>query len=207
MRIKTTKALLLIGTLMPAFVLAARTLGHSLGDNPVEAITYETGDWAMLLLAATLAITPLRRLTGKNDLISYRRMLGLLTFFYATLHFAIYLWSHPSSAILKDVSKRPFIVAGACAFLLMIPLALTSNTAAIRRLGRRWKQLHQAVYVIAVAAVIHYAWMRPHEAKPYLYVVLFSALLLARLLPHDRRRDRLPEFPSQGRTRYTYRPL
>jgi sulfoxide reductase heme-binding subunit YedZ len=209
-RIKTIKAILLIGAVAPAVVLAARAVGHSLGDNPVEAVTYETGDWAILLLAATLSITPLRRLTRNNNLISYRRMLGLLTFFYASLHFGIYLvldkrlyWS----AILTDIPRRPFITAGFGAFVLMIPLAMTSNGAAIRRLGKRWKKLHQWVYVIAVAIVIHYVWMRPHEAKPYFYAALFFTLLLARLWPKGKNRDEEDDWQAHGRTRYTYRLL
>ena len=178
------KIVLLVVALIPAWALAAQSLRHALGDNPIETLMYETGDWTMLLLAATLAITPLRRITGIHSLISFRRMLGLLTFYYGCLHCGTYLWLDKSLraiAIFADLSNRQFILAGLSAFILMIPLALTSNIASIRRLGHRWRDLHRWIYVIAVAAVIHYVWMRPHEAKPYFYLVLFSALLLARL--------------------------
>jgi sulfoxide reductase heme-binding subunit YedZ len=208
-RIKTIQSILLITALAPAVVLAARAVGQSLGDNPVEAITYETGDWAILLLAATLAITPLRRFTGNNNLISFRRMLGLLTFFYAFLHFGIYLLDKRLhwSVILTDIPKRPFITAGFGAFVLMIPLAITSNTAAIRRLGKRWTKVHQWVYVVAVVSVVHYIWMRPHEAKPYLYAALFSTLLLARLWRKGKNRGEETDWRGHGRNLYTYRPL
>jgi methionine sulfoxide reductase heme-binding subunit len=183
-RIKTAKALVLVCALLPALVLAVRSLNHTLGDDPLQAITYETGDWTMLFLAATLAVTPLRRLTRFHSLISFRRMLGLLAFFYGSLHCMTFFFLDKSlrgGAIVADIARRPFIAAGIAAFAMMVPLALTSNTASIRRLGRGWKKLHQSMYLLAVVAVAHYVWMRPGEAKPYLYLAMFSGLLLWRV--------------------------
>ena len=178
--LKRIKVAMLITCLLPAAILVVRIVSHTAGDNPVEAITYETGDWSMILLLATLAITPIRRITGVNEVISFRRMFGLLTFFYGALHFLTYVCLAQSLQLprmLDDVRKRPFIVMGLCAFLLMIPLAITSNGFFIRRLGRHWTWLHRWIYAIAIVAVVHYSWMRPREAKPYLYVVLFACLL------------------------------
>jgi sulfoxide reductase heme-binding subunit YedZ len=180
MLFKRIKVAVLVGCLVPAAMLALRLASDTAGDNPVEAITYETGDWSMLLLLVTLAITPMRRITGVNEIISLRRMFGLMTFFYGSLHFLTYVCldqSLQAQRILEDVRKRPFIAFGLCAFLLMIPLALTSNGFSIRRLKRRWTWLHRWIYAIAIAAVGHYGWMRRGEAKPYLYAVLFAWLL------------------------------
>lgn len=184
MRLKVVKLLLLVTCLAPAVILAVRGSHQTLGDNPVEAITYETGDWTMILLLVTLAITPVRRLTGVNEIISFRRMFGLLTFFYASLHFGTYVWLDKSfhwERISVDIGKRPFIWMGLCAFILMIPLAFTSNSLSIRRMGRRWKSLHTSVYAIAIAAVLHFVWMKRSEAKPYMYAVLFTWLLAWRV--------------------------
>ena len=178
--LKRIKVAMLITCLLPAAILLVRIASHTAGDNPVEVITYETGDWSMILLLATLAITPIRRITGVNEIISFRRMFGLLTFFYGSLHFLTYVCLAQSlqlPRILDDVRKRPFIVMGLCAFLLMIPLAVTSNGFSIRRLGRHWTRLHRWVYAVAIAAVMHYSWMRRGEAKPYWYTVLFACLL------------------------------
>ncbi len=180
MLLKSIKWAMLGGCLVPAAMLAIRLANHTAGDNPVEAVTYETGDWSMLFLLATLAITPIRRMTGVNEIISLRRMFGLMTFFYASLHALTYFCLHQAlqvQGILEDLRKRPFIAFGMCAFLLMIPLALTSNRFSIRQLGRRWSWLHRWIYAVAIAATVHYGWMRHGEAKPYLYAVLFTGLL------------------------------
>ncbi len=146
-RVKFVKVALFAGCALPAAKLAYDGLFQLLGDNPVEALTYETGDWALFFLMATLAITPLRRLRSANRLISYRRMLGLFSFFYAALHCSTYICLD-KHALLTDLAKRPFIVPGFIAFLLIIPLAITSTNNWIRRLGRRWRMLHRLVYVI-----------------------------------------------------------
>ncbi len=176
------------------FVLGAN---DGLGANPLEFITHETGSWALYLLCITLAITPLRHLSGWNWLVRLRRMLGLYTFFYALLHFTAFLWfDHffDLEEMWRDVLKRPFITVGFIAFVLLIPLALTSNDASIRRLGRRWKQLHRAIYLIAPLAVLHFWWMKAGKndlAEPLLFAVIVAVLLVARLI-YRRRSLRTP---------------
>lgn len=163
------------------------TLGFSggLGANPIEFITRSTGTWTLVGLMVTLSVTPLRRLTGQSGLLRYRRMLGLFTFFYACLHFVTYIWLDQffdPAAIVKDVIKRPFITVGLTAFVLLIPLAATSTHAMIRRLGRRWQQLHRLVYLIAILGVIHYLWLvKKDMTEPAIYGAILAGLLLMRL--------------------------
>jgi sulfoxide reductase heme-binding subunit YedZ len=152
--------------------------------DPLEYITHETGDWALYLLCGTLAVTPLRRLTGWNWLVKLRRMLGLFTFFYALLHFIAFLWfDHffDLAAMLRDVAKRPFILVGFTAFVLLIPLAATSTNGMIKRLGgKRWQWLHRLIYVIAPLAVLHFWWMKSAKnnlAQPTLFLVIMALLL------------------------------
>lgn len=152
--------------------------------DPLEYITHETGDWALYLLCGTLAVTPLRRLTGWNWLVKLRRMLGLFTFFYALLHFIAFLWfDHffDLAAMLRDVAKRPFILVGFTAFVLLIPLAATSTNGMIKRLGgKRWQWLHRLIYVIAPLAVLHFWWMKSAKnnlAQPTLFLVIVALLL------------------------------
>jgi sulfoxide reductase heme-binding subunit YedZ len=156
-----------------------------LGANPIEAITHQTGLWALIFPLLGLAITPLRRISGRLWLIRYRRMLGLFAFFYAFLHLATYVWLDQFfnlHAMLKDVAKRPFITVGTAAFLLLVPLALTSTQGAIRRLGRRWGQLHRLVYVSAAAGVIHFAWLVKRDLRePLIYATVLALLLGYRL--------------------------
>jgi sulfoxide reductase heme-binding subunit YedZ len=154
----------------------------ALGANPIETITRETGTWTLRLLVITLAITPLRRLTGWNDAIRFRRMLGLFAFFYGTLHLLTYVWLDQffdGAAILKDIYKRPFITAGATAFFMMLPLALTSTAGMIRKLGgRAWRRLHQLVYLAAIAGVVHYWWLvKADIRRPRTYALLLAVLL------------------------------
>nr|WP_035531692.1 protein-methionine-sulfoxide reductase heme-binding subunit MsrQ [Paraburkholderia sacchari] len=154
-----------------------------LGANPIEFITRSTGLWTLVFLCITLAVTPLRRLTGFNALIRFRRMLGLYAFFYAALHFTTYIWFDKwfdVAAMLKDVGKRPFITVGFTAFVLLIPLAITSTRAMARKLGRRWQTLHRLVYAIGVLAILHLWWMKAgkHDlALPKLYGAIMVALL------------------------------
>ena len=158
-----------------------------LGANPIEFITRSTGLWTLVFLCITLAVTPLRRLTGWNVLIRFRRMLGLYAFFYATLHFTTYIWFDKwfdVAAMLKDVGKRPFITVGFAAFVLLIPLAVTSTRAMARRLGRRWQTLHRLVYAIGVLAILHFWWMKAgkHDLSlPKLYGAIMLVLLGWRL--------------------------
>jgi len=163
-----------------------------LGANPAETLQLQTGRWALRLLLVTLAITPLRRLTGWNDAVRFRRMLGLFAFYYATLHFLIYLvldqyfdWR----AIVKDIAKRPFITMGFTALMLLVPLALTSTKGWIRRLGRRWQTLHRLIYVSAVCAVIHFIWkVKVVIGEPVLYAGILTVLLGFRVIWWLRRR-------------------
>ena len=152
--------------------------------DPLEYITHETGDWALYLLCATLAVTPLRRLSGWNWLVKLRRMLGLFTFFYALLHFIAFLWfDHffDVAAMLRDVAKRPFILVGFTAFVLLIPLAATSTNGMIKRLGgKRWQWLHRLIYLIAPLAVLHFWWMKAaknNQAQPALFAAIVIVLL------------------------------
>jgi sulfoxide reductase heme-binding subunit YedZ len=181
---KALKPFVFAACLVPVALLLLRALRSDLGANPIETITHSTGDWTLILLMATLAITPLRRITGMSDLISFRRMIGLFAFFYATLHFLTYIWLDKFfdlHEIVKDVYKRPFITAGFTAFVLLIPLALTSTKGWIRRLGKRWQLLHRLVYVSAAVGVIHYIWLVKKDVRqPLIYAVVLAVLLLWR---------------------------
>ena len=177
---------------MPTAWLVWAALTDHLGANPAETLQLQTGRWALRLLLVTLAITPLRRLTGWNDAVRFRRMLGLFAFYYATLHFLIYLvldqyfdWR----AIVKDIAKRPFITMGFTALMLLVPLALTSTKGWIRRLGRRWQTLHRLIYVSAVCAVIHFIWkVKVVIGEPVLYAGILTVLLGFRVIWWLRRR-------------------
>lgn len=183
---KAAKVLVFAACLAPVVWLAIRTLTGRLGINPVEDLELTTGIWALRFLVATLLVTPVRRVTGWNRIVQYRRMLGLFTFFYASVHFAIYIGVDQFFAfdfILKDVAKRPFITMGFTAFVLMIPLALTSTKGWIRRLGRRWQVLHRLVYVSAVCAAVHYLWkVKVMIGSPVYYAAAIGILLAFRLI-------------------------
>lgn len=153
-----------------------------LGPNPAEFITRATGDWALRLLLLTLAVTPLRRLTGWAWIMRLRRMLGLYAFFYVVVHFASYVsFDHvfDMGAILADVVKRPFITVGFLSLLLLLPLAATSTNGMVRRLGaRRWNALHRLVYLVAPLAVLHFWWMVKRDVtEPLVYAIVLAFLL------------------------------
>ena len=171
--------------LSPLVVLAWQTLTHNLGANPIDEITDQTGIWTLRLLLITLAVTPARRLTGWNRLIQLRRMLGLLAFFYGCLHFLTYIWLDQFFVIediIADVMERPFITVGLASFALLIPLAVTSTTAMIKRLGGKWWQrLHRLVYAIAIGGVVHYLWLvKADIQQPLLYGGILAVLLVYR---------------------------
>jgi sulfoxide reductase heme-binding subunit YedZ len=173
--------------LAPFLRLAWRIWHKDVTPNPIEFITHFTGDWTIRLIVATLAITPLRKLLHVPDLIRFRRLIGLFAFFYACLHFATYLWldhGFDMAAIVKDVAKRPYVTAGFTGFVLLIPLAVTSTTGWIRRLGgKRWQRLHRLIYVTAIAGVIHYYWLVKSDIRlPVLYGALVALELGYRLL-------------------------
>lgn len=158
---------------------------ENLSANPIEFIERSTGFWALFILLATLTLTPIRLITGRAWQIQLRRMLGLFMFFYACLHITTYLWldfAFDWLDITKDIAKHPRILVGFAAFLLAIPLAITSNNAMMKRLGSRWKQLHQLVYVIAILAVVHFWWLVKKDIRePLLYAAILTALLGIRI--------------------------
>ena len=171
---------------IPALVLVAQLLLDQLGAEPIEALEHASGVWALRLLAASLAVTPLMRVTGWGWLVGQRRFLGLATFFWALGHLSVYIvldqffdWS----AIGQDILKRLYITVGMLAFVLMIPLALTSTKAAIRRLGgKRWNRLHRLVYVTAVAGCVHFLWaVKKDREEPILYAAVFVVLFVLRV--------------------------
>lgn len=181
------KALLFVASLIPLIRLGWFGYSDQLGANPIELITRSLGTWTLVFLMITLSITPLRKLSGWAWLIKLRRMAGLYAFFYALLHFITYIWLDQFfdlAAILKDVIKRPFITIGFAAFLMLIPLAVTSNNAMIKKLGgKRWQLLHQLVYPIAIFAVIHYWWLVKKDiTQPLIYACVLTALLGYRVL-------------------------
>ena len=179
------KPLIFIICSIPAVQLASQAYIGDLGVNPIEFITRFTGSWALIFLLASLSVTPLRRLTGRNELIRFRRTLGLFAFFYALLHFATYLGLDlffDFRAIGKDILKRPYITVGSIAFVVMVPLAITSTAAMIRRLGKRWQKLHRLVYLSAVAGVIHFYWLvKADIRRPAQYGAVLALLLGFRL--------------------------
>ena len=183
---KWTKVVLFFICLVPFASLCWRALHAGLGANPVEFVQHATGDWTLRFLLFTLTITPLRKLLNLPDLIRFRRMLGLFAFFYVCLHFLTYIGPDQSfsfAGMWKDVQKRRYITVGFTAFVLLIPLALTSTAGWIRRLGgRRWQQLHRAIYISAICGVIHYYWLVKSDVrKPVFYGALVGILLLWRL--------------------------
>ena len=183
---KLIKPVVFVLALVPLAGLIFIVLTGRTSANPAEDILLTTGIWALRFLLASLAITPLRRLTGWNVLIQYRRMLGLFAFFYATVHLTSYIAFDRFFAfgeILADIAKRPFITAGMAAFLCMVPLAITSTKGWIRRLGRRWQTLHRLVYVSALAASLHFIWkVKVVIGEPVYYAAILGVLLGFRLL-------------------------
>ena len=183
---RALKPVTFIACLIPLGQLLYNAWTDNLSANPIEFITHFTGDWTLIFLLASLSVTPLRKISGWNELIKYRRMLGLFAFFYAVLHFATYMvldhfFDFP--AIVKDVMKRPYVTAGFTGFVLMIPLAITSTAGMIRRLGKRWQQLHRFVYVVGIAGVIHFYWLvKADIRRPVQYGAVLALFLGYRLV-------------------------
>lgn len=178
------KAILFIACLIPFAWLIYGIFTNNLGANPTEYITRFTGDWTLRMLCLVLLVTPLRTLSKTPQLARFRRMLGLFTYFYAALHLLAYSWFDMSfilADIIADIPKRPFILVGFAAFVLLTPLALTSFNRAIKTLGaKRWQMLHKAVYVIAILAVLHFFWMRAGKnnfTEVYVYAAILGSLL------------------------------
>lgn len=181
MRFRYVKLVVFLLAVAPAGALVWRAFSDDLGANPIDALTDTTGDWTLRFVLISLAVTPLRRLTGWNQVIGLRRMLGLFAFFYAFLHFSTYLVLDQFFAfdiIIEDIAKRPYITVGFAGFVLLIPLAITSTKGWIRRLGRRWQQLHRLVYVTACAGVVHYLWLvKLDTTRPLRYAAVLFVLL------------------------------
>ena len=185
--IAIAKTFIWVACLTPLLRLGWKGLTGGLGANPIEFITLSTGTWTLVFLLATLAITPLRRLSGQSWLIRFRRLVGLFAFFYGVLHFITYVWLDKFFDVqdmIKDVAKRPFITAGFLAFLLLVPLAATSTAGAIRWMGgRRWQLLHRLIYVSGISAVVHFWWkVKADVRKPAIYAAVLGILLGLRLV-------------------------
>ena len=181
-----TKAGIFLACLLPLASLLWRGLDNGLTANPIEFVTHATGDWTLRFILFTLCVTPFRRLLDLPELIRFRRMFGLFAFFYGCLHFSTYIWLDKFfdlKEVWKDIAKRPYITVGFLAFVLLIPLAITSTAAWIRRLGgRSWQLLHRAIYISAVAGVIHYYWLvKSAVLRPLACGATVVALLLWRL--------------------------
>ena len=185
---KVLKPVLWVVCASPFLFLLWGAFYDSLGANPAEYLIRATGDWTLRMLCLTLAVTPVRVMRGVPELLKYRRMLGLFTYFYAVLHALCYSWLDMGlewSDVAVDIAKRPFILVGFAAWVLLTPLALTSFNRAIRWLGgKRWQMLHRAVYAVAVLAVLHFFWMRAGKhnfAEVWVYAAVLGALLLWRV--------------------------
>jgi sulfoxide reductase heme-binding subunit YedZ len=186
------RPLVFVACALPAAQLLRATYDGDLGVNPVETLLHETGRTALAILIITLAVTPVRRLTGWNRLQVVRRMLGLWAFFYALCHFLVYVVFNQLgdvNAIWADVAERPFITTGMFAFVILVALAVTSTTGMMRRLGRNWTRLHRLVYVAAISAAIHFAWGQKADIRePLTWAAALALLLALRLFWALRRR-------------------
>jgi methionine sulfoxide reductase heme-binding subunit len=185
--VRYARPLLFMLSVVPAAVLIAAIARNDLGANPLEEIRDFTGIWTLRFLLITLAVTPIRRLTRWHPIIRFRRMLGLFAFFYAMLHFVSYVWLDQFfdlSEMIKDLTKRPFIMAGYASFIVLIPLAMTSTSKWILRLGgKRWQLLHRLIYVSTAAGVVHYFWrVKLDVQRPIIYGVVLAVLLILRAL-------------------------
>lgn len=175
-----------VGGLVPLALIVAAGFTGGLGAEPIEEVTHRTGFATLLMLMLTLAISPVRRWTGWNWLAPARRTLGLCAFLYVCLHLVIYLVDQGFSVgfIVEDVVEHPYVTVGFAAFLLLVPLALTSTKASIRRLGKRWQKLHRLVYLAAGLGVLHFLWLVKKDLRdPLIFAAVFAALMLARLAP------------------------
>lgn len=176
--------------ILPFAGLLWAAFSDGLGANPVEKLTHETGEWTLRMLLVTLCLTPLRQWTGQAAWIRFRRITGLYTFFYLCCHFLIWFIADHSidpGSMIEDIVKRPYITLGFSAFVLMIPLAITSNQAMIRKLGRKWKTLHQLVYLIISLGILHFLWLvKADYLEPMIYAIIAVILLAHRVGPIKR---------------------
>jgi sulfoxide reductase heme-binding subunit YedZ len=176
--------------LAPFCLLLVASFNDALGANPVEKLTHETGDCTLRLLLITLSLSPLRQWTGLATWIRFRRTIGLYSYFYCCCHFSIWFIADHSfdpGSMIEDIVKRPYITLGFSAFLLLLPLAATSNQAMIRRLGRKWKSLHQLVYLVLLLGIFHFIWMvKADYLEPTIYAIIAIILLIHRVGPIKR---------------------
>ncbi|MGH8119320.1 MAG: sulfite oxidase heme-binding subunit YedZ [Gammaproteobacteria bacterium] len=196
------KKIVFLLCLVPFAVLIFNALTDNLGTNPIEAIRLFTGDWTLYFLLLTLAVTPVRRVFHWNELIRYRRMLGLYAFFYANLHFFSYLildqffdWQE----IWLDVLKRPYITIGTAAFVMLIPLAVTSTNNMMKRLGKNWKRLHSLIYVAATLGILHFLWLVKADVRKPLLLGAILVILLVLRLPYLQVRNPFAAYFKNGR--------
>ena len=184
-QITLLKTVIFLLALVPFVLLLVRGWKNELGANPIETVTHITGIWTIRFLVITLAITPLRKLTGQAILIRFRRMLGLFTFFYASMHFLIYIWLDQYfdwPFIIKDITEHPYVIVGFTAFLILFSLAVTSPRFIVRKMGKNWKKLHRLIYPAAFLASFHFLWLVKSDIRePLLYFALFTILMLLRL--------------------------
>ncbi len=173
-------------SLIPFMMLLLDTIRDQLGPNPIQALHYSLGDWALRFLCMTLAITPIRKITGCNWLSRFRRMLGLYAFFYALMHFLVYVvldLSLSMAAFIDEVPKSPYILVGLFTFLILLILAVTSTKNMQKRLGKSWVKLHRLVYVAAIAAIVHFLWLvKSDYSEPLIYLLIMTILLGYRVL-------------------------
>jgi len=192
------KSIIFAAALVPVAALGYDAFQGNLTANPIEYITHTTGDWAIRFLVITLAVTPIRRITGWNPVIKLRRMLGLFSFFYATLHFLTWFvldWFFDFRQMAEDIAMRPFITLGMATFVMLLALALTSTQGSIRRLGRKWTQLHRLIYVATATGLFHF-WLARKTVVQQFEVVLIAAILLLGFRAWWSLRTRLHRRPS-----------
>src|ERR1700681_870302 len=208
---KWSKPVVFLLCLFPLAALGWRALHGELTANPIEFITHATGDWTLRFLVFTLCVTPFRKILHLPELIGVRRMIGLFAFFYGCLHFTTYIWLDKFFDIhemIKDIVKRPFITVGFSAFVLMIPLALTSTAWSIRRLGgKNWQRLHRLIYLTGILGVVHYVWLvKADLRKPIEYGIVLSILLLYRVAVwvSEKRKQPIPA-PARNQPEITNR--
>lgn len=180
------KTVVFFASTIPFLHLASDTIQGNLGANPLETLHFRTGDWALRFLMITLALTPLKLLCRWRAPLRFRRMFGLFSFFYASLHVFIYVGLEQSfslSLIIDEVPKSPYIVVGLISYLLLVPLAITSTSGMMRRLGVNWKKLHRSIYLIAILSVIHFLWLVKADIRePLIYALIVSILLGIRVI-------------------------
>ncbi|HZN05767.1 MAG TPA: protein-methionine-sulfoxide reductase heme-binding subunit MsrQ [Pyrinomonadaceae bacterium] len=194
MKISFSKFVVFVNALIPLVLLLMDLYRGRVGPNPLEFATRTTGMLTLVFLSLTVAITPLRRIFGANSLVQFRRMLGLFAFFYGTLHLLTYIWFDRLfnlASTVKDIAQRPFILVGMTAFLLMLPLAITSTNKMVKRLGgKRWARLHRVVYVAAVLGVVHFWMLVKSDVRlplTFAFIILFllGYRLLVKYFPSD----------------------